>query len=252
MAVYPMTYCQSAQRFVCQDALFNGVEFCQVLKNAPQKAKTVMFEKENPIIAIADGVSTTPKSFKASRYWIENLKEDCTQLTSQWIRQKFEYYCRCFPQSWGTSTTLVSAQLREKGEVKILNIGDSRAYKITELGEFIQLSYDHTMLNELLNENPTLDPNIEYASMYYMLSDCLVADPEASDFKIFTQEYQLKPNETLLLCSDGLTDFLTPKQLSEIWQSYSTNEQRLQAYQNKLSQPTIKDDLSILVWTYQG
>ncbi|WP_439259744.1 PP2C family protein-serine/threonine phosphatase [Lonepinella sp. BR2930] len=252
MPTYSITYCQSAQRFVCHDALLTGVELCQVLRREPQKAKTVTFEKENPIIAIADGLSTTSKCFKASRYWIEWLKDDCTHLTDQWIRQVFEYYCSYFPKPWGTTTTLVSAQLFEKGKVRILNIGDSRAYKITELGEFIQLSYDHTMLNELLTAYPEVDPNIVCEEIKYMLSDCLVADRAARNFTIFNQEYQLKPNETLLLCSDGLTAFLKSEQLSEIWQSYSTNEQRLQAYQDKLTQPEIKEDLSIVVWTSQG
>ncbi len=251
MAAYPITFCQrSNYKFPCEDALFNGIDVYQY-KN--KNAETMLVEKPHPIIAVADGVSATPNSHKASRYWMEQIK-NCDVLNSQWVRKTHLQFCDDFPFQCGSATTLVAAQLFENGRIKIVNVGDSRVYKITEQGEFIQLSYDHTVLNWYLNENKHLDPNGEYAEMYYMLSDCLIADFESDNFQIFSQDYQLNPNESLLLCSDGLTDFIESKRLTDIWTSYTTNEQRLRVYcQEARKGHTLKwsDDFSAVAWTYK-
>ncbi|HDR1021594.1 TPA: SpoIIE family protein phosphatase [Pasteurella multocida] len=241
--MWKVTFCQQAgtQKKRNQDALFNGERVYQyVLK----KSETIEVEKENLIIGISDGVSNSPRPDLASRYFMEKL-QNCDNLNSQWLRATHQQFCEEHSQHvFGSSCTFVAAQLSPNGQCLIMNVGDSRAYRITPIGEWIQLSYDHILLNEL---NP--DQNTEYAAMYYGLSDALIADHEETDFHIFTEQYQLEKGDSLLLCSDGLTDDIPEHIRHTIWQKFDKIEEKLTALRQYTKRLKRRDDFSVVVLT---
>ena len=107
-------------------------------------------------------------------------------------------------------------------------MGDSRIYHIDTHGKWAQLSHDHTVLAEMI-ENGEADEHTEYAGIYYTLAECLVANSEETDFKVFSTTSNLKIGEYLLLCSDGLSDALAHQQLEHIWQSHNDVLSKLEA-----------------------
>lgn len=239
--MWKVTFCQQAGMLKKrnQDALFNGERVYQyVLK----KSETIEVEKENLIIGISDGVSNSPRPDLASRYFMEKL-QDCENLNAQWLRATHQQFCEAHCQRiYGSSCTFVAAQLSPNGQCLIMNVGDSRAYRITPTGEWIQLSYDHILLNEL---NP--DQTTEYAAMYYGLSDALIADHEETDFHIFTEQYQLEKGDSLLLCSDGLTDDIPKHIRHAIWQKFDKIEEKLTALRQYTKRLKRRDDFSVVV-----
>ncbi|MEG9498427.1 PP2C family protein-serine/threonine phosphatase [Mannheimia indoligenes] len=242
---FQITFCQQAgnKHKKNQDALFNGKAVYQwQLKNA----ESDMLNHEKVIFGVADGVSHSPQSQLASRFLMERLSE-CQELNSLWLRATQFALCEKYATShFGISSTFVGCELHANGKVKILNVGDSRAYKITASGEWQQLSVDHTVLNEMKMQGLAQD-SAEYASIYRALSDCIIADVEAADFRIHSAEFQLEKGESILLCSDGLHDYLDLKQLEMIWQRYPNNIERLQVCRKMVKKHRLYDDLSVVV-----
>lgn len=108
----------------------------------------------------------------------------------------------------------------------IANLGDSRAYLMRK-GGLHQLSYDHTWLEESMGINRESFPHITRDHpLAHVLSRYLGGPhPPNVDIRlrfggksrsteINKEGFQLKSNDCLLLCSDGLTDLLNEKEIS--------------------------------------
>lgn len=170
------------------------------------------------LLGLADGVATSPAAARASKLALGFLSQslagspdDCMDglMTGRHVRavqHKLSASLAGNRQSYGASTTIVAAHIVDN-RLSVLNVGDSRAYLRHASGEIRQLSRDHTELERLRDEGLLVDGQ-EYASMYSALSDCLVADPEAVDFRIHRSVTTLHPGDLLVLCSDGVHDVL--------------------------------------------
>ena len=170
------------------------------------------------LVAIADGVATSPSAALASRRYlaaltkvIANRTDDDTsaQLTARDVRTAHQLFCAELTRkrsSYGASTTLVAAHVIGQ-RVAIVNVGDSRAYHRLASGKVVQVSRDHTELNRL-RESGAAAAGVEYASIYDALSDCLIADPEETGFSIHSESLELQDGDMLILCSDGVHDVL--------------------------------------------
>ncbi len=96
-------------------------------------------------------------------------------------------------------STVVGAVLRSQ-QLFIFNVGDSRCY-LFSAGQLVQLSYDDVPEHE--NDRP--GPRRSHALTQALGGSSLPlpVDPH------ITIDAPLAPGETLLLCSDGLTDMVT-------------------------------------------
>jgi len=131
---------------------------------------------------------------------------------------------------FGSATTFVAAEIDQTThKAKILSVGDSRAYLIDTKGNWQQITQDHSILSELLADFPDKKEE-DFASIYGSVSSCLVADYSEFQDKIFYQEIEIKQGESLLLCSDGLTDGLSAEVREKIWKQYDNDKSRLMIY----------------------
>lgn len=239
---FQLTFCQQVGSFhkKNQDALFNGKAVYQwQYKNA----ESDMLEANKVMFGIADGVSHSSQSQLASRFLMGRLSE-CQELNSTWLRATQFALCEKYAAvHFGIGSTFVSCELHANGKGKILNVGDSRAYKITAQGQWQQLSVDHTMLTEMRQQG-VVDEHTQYASIYNGLTDCLIADFEADDFRIHTAEFQLEKGESILLCSDGLHDRISSERLNWLWQQSQDNCVRLHFLQRFIKK---SDDFSVVI-----
>lgn len=242
---FQITFCQQigSNKLHNQDVLFNGK---QVYQYKVKNAENIILNNDRVIFGIADGISNSPKSQLASRFLMEKLSQ-CQTLNSTWLRAMQTELSEQYAHSYfGTSSTFVACEFNAIGNGKIVNVGDSRAYKISANGEWQQLSRDHTALAEM-QALGLVDTQKEYATMYRALSDSIRADVDGADFRIHTAEFQLAQGESILLCSDGLHDYITPLQLRQIWQKYTNNIDRLQICRKIVKKYSYYDDLSVVV-----
>ena len=136
-------------------------------------------------------------------------KEGCAVL-SQLSRQLWQF---CQKRKYRMCSTMVAAALREDS-LYAYGLGDSRIYLLEE-GRLQQLTQDHTVAAEAefmgLTGGRTLsssDPRSHQLTQYFGM-DCGEYDPTPS-----CVYRKLQPGQRILLCSDGLSDFLSDAQLA--------------------------------------
>ena len=151
---------------------------------------------------------------------------------------------------FGSATTFVAAEIDQINQkAKIVSVGDSRAYIIDETGKWRQITKDHSILSELLELSPHQKEE-DFATIYGGVSSCLVADYSEFQDKIFYQEIEIQQGESLLLCSDGLTDGLSAEVREKIWKQYDNDKSRLTVCRKLIAKQIAYDDLSVIICAF--
>lgn len=106
----------------------------------------------------------------------------------------------------GMGTTIVAAAV-DGNKLVIGNVGDSRAY-LLEAGHCIQLTVDHSYINELIRNGTLTLENARNADLKGMQSVITRAIGATDTVQPDFFSVDLKPGTTLLLATDGLTRYL--------------------------------------------
>lgn len=115
------------------------------------------------------------------------------------------------PECEGMGTTLVAAVCTERF-ISIANIGDSRGYIFNENG-FQQLTEDHSLVNELVKTGQISKEDAEnHPHKNVILKALGTEDSISPDLKTIVFE----ENDTLLLCSDGLSNKVPTEVMKEV------------------------------------
>ena len=244
-----ITFCQQigSNKRHNQDALFNGeVVFQYKLKTAEKRLEN----RPHFIVGVADGISNSNRSEKASKLTMQLLSQ-MESLSRQTIYDlQSSLSAELAEDYFGSATTFVAAEIDQiTRKAKILSVGDSRAYLIDTKGNWQQITQDHSILSELLSDFPDKKEE-DFATIYGGVSSCLVADYSEFQDKIFYQEIEIQQGESLLLCSDGLTDGLLEEMREKIWKQYDNDKSRLTVYRKLIEKQRFYDDLSVIICAF--
>ncbi|MEY2951859.1 MAG: hypothetical protein RL622_936 [Actinomycetota bacterium] len=108
----------------------------------------------------------------------------------------------------GMGTTL-TALLFRNNHIALLHVGDSRCYRLRG-SALEQLSNDHTVIQELLDQGAISEAEAAEHPQRSMLTQALRGD---GDVTPVLQVYEVKKGDRFLLCSDGLSGVLTEKEI---------------------------------------
>lgn len=228
------------------DALFDGHDVYQ--------AENIQFEKQYEdseyLVALADGSGSHNSAGMASKYMLERLNHRRNQSevsSSRLIRNIHADLCNRYAKAStkGAATTIVTAYFQEQ-QCQILNVGDSRAYKINQSNTWTQLSHDHTVINRLRDEGLAQE-DVEYASFYHALDDCLIADHESTEFSINQHTTSLVPGDCILLCSDGVHNFVKEQSLRNAFDLSITPLQQLEKWADLVFKRRAPDNFSMIL-----
>ncbi|NHN56167.1 SpoIIE family protein phosphatase [Calidifontibacter sp. DB0510] len=115
------------------------------------------------------------------------------------------------PDTEGMGTTLI-AFLRSGNKLALANIGDSRAYLVRD-GVFTQLTKDHSFVQALLDDGRITEEEAEHHPNRSMVTRVLTGRPEDEpDLSL----REVLPGDRLLLCSDGLSDYVAGSTIESI------------------------------------
>ena len=120
-------------------------------------------------------------------------------------------------QGMGTTMELIVAN---KGWAMIVHVGDSRVYRIHNK-KIKQLTQDHSVVQEMVNrgeitpEQAMVHPNKHYITRAVGVDPVVTADYIEAPFS---------NEDMLIVCSDGLSNYITEKKILSYAESYSGDE----------------------------
>lgn len=186
-----------------------------------------IFMSEKPVgnlpnlFLVADGMGGHRAGDLASEYTVAMVREaaekSMRQIPFQILRSAFQYAnqkliekARESSAYTGMGTTLVAATVVED-TAYIVNVGDSRLYKVGETIE--QITEDHSLVEEMVRmgeisrEEARSHPDKNIITRAIGVADTV--EPDYFDTK-------LQKGECLLLCSDGLSNMIKDSQIRAI------------------------------------
>lgn len=112
------------------------------------------------------------------------------------------------PECRGMGTTMVAAVVWDR-KAAVLNIGDSRCYRIGGEG-IVKLTRDHSLVEDLVNRGEITPEEARQHPQKNLITRCLGSELQA---RTDLYEVELREGEFLLLCTDGLSNTLTDQEL---------------------------------------
>ena len=116
------------------------------------------------------------------------------------------------PRHSGMATTLTAVAMANDGRYLVANVGDSRTYLFRD-GSLAQLTRDDSLVQELIDQGDLTE--IE-ARGHPQRSVVLRALNGSDQQPLVLRALDAQPGDRLLLCSDGVSDYLTDEQLADL------------------------------------
>ena len=187
-----------------------------------QPADSTLRKTMGCLAIVADGMGGHASGEVASALAIDTMAEEyfnsrkkplkSLKIASKLANENIWYRAAESRKLRGMGTTCTAVALAGR-TLYIMHIGDSRAY-LYKKGELIQLSEDHTYVQELLNAGKITEAEAKNHPDGNVLTKSLGTSKEKS-CDLFESEYRFEPGDKLLLCSDGLYEYFTSAELSE-------------------------------------
>jgi protein phosphatase len=167
------------------------------------------------LAAVADGVGGAAAGEVASRAAIDALVAlDKRRLEGPLPvalrsaiadgNERIGFIAACRPRTAGMSTTLTAVALGDDGYA-VANVGDSRAYLLRD-GALRRLTRDDSLVQRMLDAGAITPEEARRHPQRSFVVETLDGDPQRTPPPVATLHAQ--PGDRLLLCSDGLTDFV--------------------------------------------
>ena len=194
---------------------------------APLISQRLNAEIPPNLIAVADGMGGHAGGEVASAIAINALarllpilsdnnvdlesKTDLFLNITHEIDQVIQEKSKAQPDLAGMGTTLTALSIFDKN-IELLHIGDSRCYRYRD-NKLEQLSYDHTVMQELLDQGRLTPQEVFDHPQRSLLTQALMGDSGLDPILI---SFEIKKDDRYLLCSDGLTNVLSDYEISKI------------------------------------
>ena len=135
------------------------------------------------------------------------------------------------------------AMLRSGNKLAMAHIGDSRAYLLRE-GTFSQITKDHSFVQTLLDTHRITEAEAQHHPQRSLVTRVMTGNPDDEpDLSI----RELLPGDRYLLCSDGLTDFVSPDIVAEIITAATTPDEAADRCIELALKASTRDNVTVVV-----
>ena len=212
------------------------------------------------LLAVADGMGGHAKGEEASkialnaiaRSVIPELFNDTpfTELLEKGIQnanQDILDYTAKYPESSGMGTTSVCAVVKGN-EVHLANVGDSRAYVISD-DEIRGVTKDHSYVQALVDEGKITQAEAREHPKKNIITKAVGISPSVeADKSILT----LGSDESLLLCCDGVIAHLTDEDIHKIINDSPNPQSACQKIVDITNERGGSDNISLIILSAGG
>ena len=126
----------------------------------------------------------------------------------------------------GMGTTLVGGIVFENGDAHIINVGDSRCYRLSRRNKITQITKDHSLVEELVESGVISKEDARTHPQKNIVTRVL-----GTDATVVPDYYSLHLNhgDVLLLCSDGLSNMVSDEGIYDFYAQYPDIEKFVRA-----------------------
>ncbi len=185
---------------------------------------------------IADYVRSDPMDPEATMSGLKQYFKDCFSAANARVYEK-----ALEPGSYGMATTCVCCYIR-KDQAYVVNVGDSRAYLIRD-GRISQISVDHSRVQEMVDSGLITREEAELRPDRNMITRALggeaTVEPDFFNFTIY-------PGDTILLCSDGLSNELSGARIAALCSRYKTMHRLTKQLVDEANAAGGRDNISVI------
>ncbi|MDF2986802.1 MAG: serine/threonine protein phosphatase [Eubacterium sp.] len=141
---------------------------------------------------------------------IENISELLNGIITR-VNDEIYNFSLLDEATQGMGTTLIITVIKDN-RLYIGHVGDSRVY-IAGADSIEKVTWDHSFIEELVkNGSITKDEAVNHPNRN-LITRAVGYEP---DLQVDTYEIDLKENDIILLCTDGLTNMLTEEEILDI------------------------------------
>jgi serine/threonine protein phosphatase PrpC len=146
------------------------------------------------------------------------------------------------PQYAGMGTTLVMGVFQD-ARTLIGHVGDSRCYRM-RAGAFVQLTRDHSLLQEQLDAGLITPEQAQYATHKNLVTRALGVEDTVL---LEVNEFRIEDGDLFLLCSDGLSDMLSDERIAAVLVTAGTLEEKARALIDAANDSGGRDNISVIL-----
>jgi len=213
-------------------------------------------EANSLFAAVADGVGGGKAGHTASSTAVETIlehylsaREDgraCIRSAFAAANDRIIEMAGANPDHEGMATTCTGIII-QKDEAEICHVGDSRLYRIRN-GEICLLTEDHTVARRLYRQGTISSRDIESHPYNHVLTDALGVRHQP---RIDLLQCRIRENDIFLLCSDGLTKYVTEEELRDSAVGLSA-EQAAERFVALAKERGGDDNISVVIVKVEG
>ncbi len=150
------------------------------------------------------------------------------------------------PQFRGMGTTL-TAVLVEGVRIHVAHVGDSRAYLLRN-DTLSRLTIDHTLVQQLIDDGEITEEEAAAHPQRSVITRAIGISPAVD---VDTLSFTLAPDDTVLLCSDGLTGVVDDDTIVATLKKAPSPAQAIDTLIATANQNGGPDNVTVLVLTYE-
>ena len=138
--------------------------------------------------------------------------------------------------------TTVTALLLSGDSVAALNVGDSRCYLVRD-GELMQITRDDTYVQALVDQGVLTPDDARRHPQRALVTQAV----QGGHFQATGRMVPVQPGDRFLLCSDGLTDYVTDEVIGETLRTHADRESCAAELIRRTLEAGAPDNVSVIV-----
>lgn len=205
------------------------------------------------IVAVSDGVSGEKSGEFASRMCLEYVRDvDFSGNISKSlieVHNTIAEYSMNNPDLHNMQATLCGLFFNENGSVTAFNAGDSRLYRFRG-GHINQISRDQSLV-QLMYEEGSITPEQRKSHVRRNIIFPVFGNVDtAPKIDLIPIEDGMQYGDILLLCTDGLSDYVSALEMEEILEMPISLHKRLSLLVRKALENNSTDNITIIAIVY--
>jgi protein phosphatase len=217
-------------------------------------------DSELNLYLVADGMGGMRKGALAAQYVvksfpklvkqkIQSLQDGHKEEVPELLRQAIAEISKKLNQRQGkrTGATIVTALIIGE-KAYVANLGDSRAYLLRR-GKLNLLTKDHNLASILVEMNKITPEESATHPAHNQLTAYVGMENPA---KPAVTQVTLKPNDRLLLCTDGLTGMVPDAEIAQVLAAPKNPQEALHVLVEEANRAGGRDNITAVLVTYQS